>query len=384
MLFYSTLVLIITFLGIIEYRLELKKEKKVILIFVKILPFLILFILNTFKADSVGYDSVSYHNWYNNLCDGLRPGGSYSSTEKGFKILIETFARFKAPYILFYSFVNLLVYSMTGFATIKLSKNSSFSTLIYVCLSVMVLNFSALRQSVAMAMTFLALYFLLKKKWWGYIIFLCLVILGGLFHRSALAFLLCLPLSFIKMKAIYLWYATPFVLLYFWLSPSLFQAIYYSLNITSYMPKERNGVGEYFFIFYLIFFVITLLSESNFLTNFVFLYIDKIKIKLFKKSKPLSISEYQPTPENSTNILLTLFLIGVLLQATSRINYSAPRLATQFLMICCLFIPNTLLTIKNNKFKIALCFMACLCFYAFFVYDSILPNYLGVDPFKFL
>ncbi len=384
MLFYSLLIASLIGLSVVEYIGTEKKFNKVLLISIKILPFVILYFLNTFKAITVGYDAVAYYDWYNQLLNGLKPTGSYPSVEIGFKVFIELFAKTKAPYLVFYALSNAIVYGTTGFAIIKLSRNSSFSALIYCCLSVMVLNFSALRQSIALGMAFLSLIFLIKKKWWSYLLFAALVILGGLFHRSAYAFLICLPLSFIKIKPSYLFYITPFIVMFFIVTPSLFQSIYYLTGSTMYMPTYRDGVGEYYFIFFLLFFVFVLLSTKNKITTWIFTGIEFLKVRCFKKSHQLDVDVYQPEVDLDTKKYLVLFLAGVLFQATSRVNYAAPRLATQFLMLCSLFVPNTLIQIKNLKFKIFMFTITCLAFYAFFVYDSILPNYLGIVPYDFI
>lgn len=371
-------------LSVLEYKMEEKKIKKVLLILIKATPFIILFILNTFKAENVGYDALAYHYWYDDLVNGIPPGGSYPSVEIGFKFVIELFSKTKAPYLVFYAFMNLIVYGTTGYAIIKLSKNSALSALVYSCLSVMVLNFSALRQSLALGIVFLSVVFLIKKKWWSYLVYGSLVIIAGLFHKSAFVFLICLPLVFLKLKPFYLFYITPFIVLFFILTPALFQSIYYLTGSMNYMPTYREGVGEYYFIFYLIFVFFTLLTENNQVTEWIFTKIETYKGKIYKKSSAISYEDYQPHADENSKTYLLMFLLGVLFQATSRVNYAAPRLATQFLMISSLFIPNILGTIKYKKFKIILIGLVCLFFYLFFMYDSIIPNYLGVNPFQFL
>jgi hypothetical protein len=383
MLFYTGLIVAIFGLSILEIRVDALNVKKWIKYVIKVIPFIILFVLNTFKAETVGYDALAYHYWYTDLVNGIRPSGSYPSVEIGFKFVIELFAKTKAPYLVFYAIMNFIVYSTTGFAIIKLSKNSCLSTLVYCCLSVMVLNFSALRQSLALGIVFLSVYFLVKKKLWAYIVFGALVIIAGLFHKSAYVFLICIPFVYLKIKPKHLIYLTPFIVLFFFLVPYIFQTIYYFSGSLTYMPTYRKGVGEYYFIFFAIYCLFLLLSTKNIVSTKVFYLIDKLKQKLFKK-QPVEIEDYQPEIDEKTNVYLGLFLVGVLFQATSRVNYAAPRLATQFLMLSALFVPNTLLTIRNTKFKYFMIIMASICFYAFFVYDSILPNYLGVNPYHFL
>lgn len=383
MLFYSLLVIGFFALAILEERLTYFKVNKFILLAIKILPFAVLFVLNTFKSVDVGYDSINYYNWYNELMNGIQPGGSYPSVEKGFKLVTELFAKLKIPFLTYYGLLNLVIYGATGFAIIKLSKNASFSALVYTCLSVMVLNFSALRQAVAMALTLLSIYFLVKKKIWSTIVFVVLVIISGFFHKTGFFFIVAFPFIFIKFKAKYLIYITPFVIIFFFITPSLFQTIYYFSGAVAYMPTIREGVGEYYFIFYIIFLIFAILATVNPITTAVYKFLDKIKLKLFKNSHPCA-DDYQPITDEKTKMYILLLVLGVLFQSTSQVNYAAPRLSMQFLMLSSLFASNTLFGIKNAKFKYILVIATALCFYGFFLYDSLLANYLGIIPYHFL
>lgn len=73
----------------------------------------------------------------------------------------------------------------------KYSNNIQISLLIFCCLGFALFSMTGLRQTLAMSCTMFALYFLLNSK---YIYFLLLVLIGSLFHMTALVFIILLPL----------------------------------------------------------------------------------------------------------------------------------------------------------------------------------------------
>ena len=111
MLFYSAILLIFIGIGSVEFLLSKKGCNKVVLVSIKILPFFILFLLAVLKKDTVGYDSITYHNWYNLLSNGQKPTGSYPSIETGFRFLMEFFVSIKSPYIVFNSLQHYYIFA---------------------------------------------------------------------------------------------------------------------------------------------------------------------------------------------------------------------------------------------------------------------------------
>lgn len=384
MLFYSAILLIFIGIGFVEILLSKKRCNKIVLIALKILPFFILFFLATFKKDTVGYDSITYHNWYNLLLNSQKPSGSYSSVEIGFKFLIELFASIKSPYIVFLIVCNILIYLPTSIAVLKLSKNSGFSAFIYACLSIMVLNFSALRQAISISFVLFSLIFTFKKKWWSIIVSFFLIIIAGLFHKSGFAFVLTIPLVYIPINKKAIYYIIPLAIVFFFITPPIVMSFYYCFLYGSpYYPITRRGVGEYYFFFLTIFAGFFVFANFNQFKNLIRSFFCFIESKITKQEKKKS-ADYDAEESNTIiNPLLLMFLIGVLFQSTSQINYAFPRFATQFLAIISIAAINIIMTEKHNLTRIALLSIVLLGFYLFFLYDSILPNYLGVCPYLF-
>ena len=172
----------------LENHLKTVKINRVILLCAKILPFLILFIINAFKDTSVGVDTKAYQSWYDTVAAGGNPLGSYASVEIGFKTIMNIFISLGLPFRFFYIFCNLIIYTPICFAAIKLSKNVSLTALIYACIGALVINFSGLRQAMAMSLCFLSIYFLIKKRILTTLLFLTINIIAFTLHKSAIAF----------------------------------------------------------------------------------------------------------------------------------------------------------------------------------------------------
>lgn len=384
MLFYSAILLTFIGIGFAEFLLSKKGCNKVVLVSLKILPFFILFFLTVLKKDTVGYDSITYHNWYNLLSNGQKPSGSYAGIEIGFRFLMELFASAKSPYIVFLIVCNIIIYLPTSIAVLKLSKNSGFSAFIYACLSIMVFNFSALRQAISISFALLSLIFTFKKKWWSIIVSFVLIIIASLFHKSGFAFVLTIPLVYIPINKKAIYYIIPLAIVFFFITPPIVMSFYYGFLYGSpYYPITRNGVGEYYFFFLTMFAGFFFFANYNQFKNLIRSFFCFIECKITKREKKKS-DDYD-IEENNTivNPLLLMFFIGVLFQSTSQVNFAFPRFATQFLAIISIAAINIIMTEKHNLTRIALLSIVLLGFYLFFLYDSILPNYLGVCPYLF-
>lgn len=79
--------------------------------------------------------------------------------------------------------------------------NVLITYLLFICLRIYSFTFSGLRQAMAMGFVWIAMVFLLKNK---KLLFILFVLFGSLFHASAIAFILALPLILIKDEKIVL------------------------------------------------------------------------------------------------------------------------------------------------------------------------------------
>lgn len=85
---------------------------------------------------------------------------------------------------------------LIGHIIFKYSEDVQLSFIVYFAFGLYAMSFSGLRQSMAYAITFFATDSMIKNK---KILFVLLVVLASMFHKSALIFLVALPLSKITM-----------------------------------------------------------------------------------------------------------------------------------------------------------------------------------------
>ena len=74
MLFYSAILLIFIGIGSLNFIIKDAISSPSIN---KNSTFFYLVFTRCIKKDTVGYDSITYHNWYNLLSNGEKPTGSY-------------------------------------------------------------------------------------------------------------------------------------------------------------------------------------------------------------------------------------------------------------------------------------------------------------------
>ncbi|MCH3976610.1 MAG: EpsG family protein [Bacilli bacterium] len=116
----------------------------------------------------------------------------------GFQIMTYLFTRIFGDNFQLYLFLFGMPYIICiSFLIYKFSKNSLISFICFMSLHYFEISFTLMRQVNAMALLALALYFLINKKYFKFIIF---VALAYFFHQISIVFLILLPLSFIPLK----------------------------------------------------------------------------------------------------------------------------------------------------------------------------------------
>lgn len=150
--------------------------------------------LSTFRALSVGGDTVHYSNFFINLRNN---NVSWSKYEVGYTFLnyIFTITNFDARIIFFIT--SLIVSFCFVLFVNKFSSNKLMSLLLYVMFGILGQSLSALRQFIAISFILLALIFIADKKLWQSII---LLICASMFHVSAMLCLIIIPIRYIKLN----------------------------------------------------------------------------------------------------------------------------------------------------------------------------------------
>lgn len=177
-----------------------------------------------------------------------------SSIESGWLLYCKIIILFTDYFQIFLAITAALQIIMIGYVIYKLSDDIVISFITYFAFGLYVMSFSGLRQSMAYAMTFLASYFLLKKK---NAPFFLLVIMAYFIHRSAIVFILMFFLGKIKLTRQRLNLAVVVSLLtipFFSLLSSYITAFVFPEKYAQHVVEESGAIGLfllYLFLFFL-------------------------------------------------------------------------------------------------------------------------------------
>lgn len=185
---YLYVAIIITLFSCVEMIIKSKKSA-VIFLFLPLILWLIFFV-GLRDGSVVGIDSPAYYEFYKEI---------YPSVEFGYKWLNALFSSNELPYNIFLLFLNFIAIGLFSYFLKKSSPLIIFPLLIFYSDFYFYYNFSGIRQGVAMSFIALSFYyFFIGKNRFA----ITLVLLGSLFHVSALVGLLAYVIPKTKIKLI--------------------------------------------------------------------------------------------------------------------------------------------------------------------------------------
>ncbi len=184
------------FYGLYDNGLQAKKKKNYnIIIF-----FVIYFFLLAFRDVSVGIDLSSYLYYFNRVESmSWKAIVDYNAVELGYLFLNKAIQYISKDFQVFLGVAAAICCIPMAFLYYKESENGVISILLYLtATSIFVLNFSGLRQAIAIAFAVPAFYCVKNKK---IIKFIILVFIATFFHTSAWIMLIMYPVYHIKLGA---------------------------------------------------------------------------------------------------------------------------------------------------------------------------------------
>lgn len=274
LIFLATICCISVFVHSQRIDADTKRKQEVILIGI------VLFLFAALRAPTVGTDIRGYCSTYKTVANmsfseilsfsgNLRDPVfhcferilSFISRDPQFLLaVVGAWVAFSFSYFVYHSKGNVLI-----------------TYLLFICLRIYSFTLSGLRQAMAMGFIWIAFVFLQKKKRFLYVLF---VLIGFMFHASAIAFLLALPLSLINNHKIVLLATLAVTALNFLTGDRI---VYFLSNLL--FPERFGSYVEE-----------AMISGTNFSTTF-FLYVAMfIFVNMFlrkaKNNDPLAISRY--------------------------------------------------------------------------------------------
>jgi len=173
--------LVLLFIVVMCIQIAVKEEGKVISRLFYFGAFLALILVSTMRSSSVGTDSGSYVNYFNNINSFAAAWGG--DLEPGYYFLCRL-AHFISNNYISVFFVTAFVVTLCFFVGIYLcSAQKEISFFVLLTSGSFFFFFNGARQGLAIAIIFLATYFLLKRNFWGY---LGCVAVAFLFHKTAI------------------------------------------------------------------------------------------------------------------------------------------------------------------------------------------------------
>jgi len=239
-----------------------KPQKQNLYIFIS---FIVLFIISAFRDKSVGTDSLSYERIFSNI-----ERGNEVRHEIGWQVLNKLIVFFGGSYETLIIVTSLLVLLPVFFVAKKYSKNPMLTIFLFYSLYLYLQSFNIVRQTIAISISLLAIYYLLNNK---KILFYALILIASTFHLSAL---ILLPLAFLhrlpNTNIFYILAILLSIVLGLGFTEEITRYVIVLLKYESYLDDLNYELRFTHFIYYII----------NNIFFFFILYISQKKDILFK------------------------------------------------------------------------------------------------------
>ena len=202
-----------------------------------VLFFVFFFILLALRREDVGTDIVSYIKYFRASRDyGLFEFLKFFSNEHGFYVLLKiiNMLAFGNEQLFLAIIAAATVFPLMYFYT-KESENQLITISFFLILPVFTMQFSGLRQALAIALIVPAYYMVKQRK---LLKFVLIVILASLFHLSALVALVLYPIYYIKWSRKMLFFIVPAIAVIYYFNAPIY------IFLVSVLGEEYAGYGE--------------------------------------------------------------------------------------------------------------------------------------------
>lgn len=355
MLFYYGLILYIILIDIVISNITPKNKTIVVYLTMPILWF-----ISAFRNYNIGNDTLEYLRLFNLVEDSNSILLFTDRYEIGYLILNKIVSMFSSnPASIIFVSSTIIYFGFSRFI-IKFSKNPGLSVLLFVLMGYFAQSMNLIRFQLACVILLYAFEKLLENKNKS---FLLIVLIALLFHKTAIIFLVALPLKYLKitLKSITL-IGTSTIVVY-----ALFDKVFsYITNLFSYYIDYSNTAyfnGE-----------IRLASILYFLIT--------ISILLFSLLIRRNNKQYFENSEYEDFMLLLLFVGSCILLLSFKFNL-LDRVSDYFRIYSVILVPNILLFIKDKYRRLIYSLLICLLFLVYFSFIHISrPEWNNIYPYE--
>lgn len=204
MILFMSVYILYAIAGLTKYThndnicISLSKRKKIhckLELLITAVCFFHLFLICALRSPIIGTDTMDYIESFTNLNILNRSVAGGSKFEPGYKVLVNLIRVFTNNEQMYIFIVTIIIFvGMYLFVKNNCYNNYLLATIIFISL-LYYTTFSAIRQSLALAISINGVYFLRKRMPWKATI---LILLGGSFHFTSLVLLVLVPLSLTK------------------------------------------------------------------------------------------------------------------------------------------------------------------------------------------
>lgn len=320
-------------------------------LFVCIVCMLVICLVQSLRDSTIGTDVINYINMFNNInwvdAEDVEPGYIFLN-----KVIYNFISEDEHVFL---SIVSILVYTPFTIVAYKYSKLPALAFLILASFVIFIFTFSALRQSLAIAITTLSYIFVEKRK---PIHFALLVLLASTFHSSAIVFAIVYPVcNYIKLTKFGYFILTVAVLIISFSLKSFLDSI---LPII-FSGEQLDRYTEYY-------------SGSKAVPA----YNLAILIFLFFLSTFLI-----KNPSKNDKSLQFLMFCSFCFQLTGLISPVVPRIGFYFFIFIGIALANVINYLENNSQWGGVCEVGTFLFMTWFFFSIYSNGYLNVMPYKF-
>ena len=304
-----------------------------------------------FRHHTMGVDLAGYLKSYERL-HGMSfwevlSLKSYLNYEKGYIIFNKIIAFFsfgsKQFFLLICSFLSLFPIAKTIY---EKSEDALLSTVIYLGLPVFLLQYSALRQGIALAICFWAMRFVEDKKFWRFLLF---VVIASFFHYTAVVFL-----------AVYFFYHLQI--------PGKIRVIFLALFPIVFVVRK-----QLFTLFSLLFKKNAILTSTGAYTLMIIFIMIYIFLLIF----------FYGDKDPKVNGYMNVFFMACLSQIFSTVYDTAIRVGYYFMFSLVLLLPMALTRLKDRRYAILIRYAVILCFVIFFFDSALDSSWARAYPYYF-
>lgn len=165
--------------------------------------FLLIYLIYSLRATSVGRDLPGYANAYDLTATIAWGDYEYIYFENGYIFLMKLFNELHFSFQGFMAVVNLIVLLPIYIAIKRYSPRPFLSVLVYVCYMFFEFNMTGIRQAIATSIILLGIMALFEGKKFSMLLYALAVALATQFHKAAFIGFFYIPFHFVKSWAAY-------------------------------------------------------------------------------------------------------------------------------------------------------------------------------------